>query len=119
VPADDPPPFGRAIGTQIGVVFFTGTNGELADRATIDRFYFPAADGEDYVWASWRSGLLEELVTTWPARIPPRRDEVDRGWWIPTLKELRAARRHARSRRRAEERRDKEKSSGERTADHA
>jgi len=56
VPADDAPPFERAIGTHIGVIFFIGTDGELADRATIDTFYFPAADGEEYVWASWRPG---------------------------------------------------------------
>ncbi|PDT01622.1 hypothetical protein [Rhizobium chutanense] len=118
VPADDAPPIDRAIGTHVGVVFFTGTDGELADRATIDAFYFPAENGEEYVWASWRSGSLEELVTTWPARTPPDQHELDRGWWMPTLEELRIARRDAKSRRRAKERRDKDKSSGERTADH-
>lgn len=119
VPADDGPPFERAIGTHIGVVFFTGTDGELADKATIDAFYFPAMDGEEYVWASWRSGTLEELVATWPSRVLPEQRELDRGWWIPTLEELRVARRNARSRRRAEERKQKDNSSGEGTADHA
>ncbi|WP_028749227.1 hypothetical protein [Rhizobium mesoamericanum] len=116
VPADDNPPLERAIGTHVGVVFFTGTDGELAEPAMIDAFYFPAADGKEYVWASWRTGKLEELVTTWPVRSPPEQSELDRGWWMPTLEELRVARRSARSRRRAEERKDK--SSGERTADH-
>jgi len=119
VPADDAPIFERAIGTRVGVVFFTGTDGELADPATISTFYFPAADSQEYVWASWRFGLLEELVTTWPARAPPRQDELDRGWWMPTLEELRMARRDAKSRRRTRERKDKKDASRERQADSA
>jgi hypothetical protein len=118
VPADDAPPFGRAIGTHIGVVFFVASDGELAERATVSAFYFPAPDGEDYVWASWRPGSLEELVTTWPARTPPAENELARGWWMPTLDELRIARREAKSRRRASESRQKDEPSGERTADH-
>jgi len=117
VPIDDGPPFERAIGTRVGVVFFTGTDGELADPATVSAFYFPAGDGEEYVWASWRSGSLEELVTTWPARSPPRQDELERGWWLPTLEELRTARRNAKSRQRARERREEEGSSGARPTD--
>jgi hypothetical protein len=117
VPANDGPPFARAIGTHVGVVFFIGTHGELADPAAVSTFYFPAAAGEEYVWALWRAGALEELVTTWPARTPPAQHEVDRGWWMPTLDELRIARRDARSRRRAEERKQKDNSSGEKTAD--
>lgn len=58
-------------------------------------FYFPMNEGGEYVWASWRPGALEELVTTWPARTPPGQDELDRGWWMPTLEELRNARRDA------------------------
>ena len=50
------------------IVFFTRTEGELADPAMVAAFYFAAADGEDYIWASWRRGTLEELLTTWPAR---------------------------------------------------
>ncbi|MBW9064551.1 hypothetical protein JNB71_14590 [Rhizobium herbae] len=107
VPADDIPPFGRAVGTHVGVAFFVGTEGELADRATISAFYFPAADNEEYVWASWRWGSLEELVRAWPARAPPKQSERDRGWWMPTLEELRVARRGAKSRRRAKERKQK------------
>lgn len=119
VPADDAPPFQRAIGTHVGVVFFTGTDGELADPATISEFYFPAAKNEEYVWASWRSGSLEELVTTWPARGPPTQSELDRGWWTADLDELRIARREAKSRRRAKERKQKDACSGERPADSA
>jgi hypothetical protein len=107
VPADDAPPCDRAIGTHVGVVFFLGTDGELADPATVTPFYFPAANSEEYVWASWRLGSLEELVTTWPARTPPNEHELERGWWIPDLEELRIARRDAKSRRRARERKEK------------
>ncbi|OHV82807.1 hypothetical protein [Rhizobium sp. LCM 4573] len=119
VPADDAPPFERAIGTHIGVVFFIGTDGELADPATISTFYFPAPGGGEYVWAFWRPGSLEELVTTWPARTPPNNRELKRGWWIPTLEELRIARRAAKSRRRARERKDKKDASSEKPADSA
>ncbi len=117
VPANDGPPLERAVSTHVGVLFFTGTHGELADTATVDTFYFPANRDKNYVWASWRSGSLEELVTTWPARTSPGPQELDRGWWLPTLEELRTARRDAKSRRRTRERREKEASS-ERTAEN-
>lgn len=116
VPADDGPPLERAIGTHVGVIFFLGTDGELADPATVSAFYFHAADGEEYVWASWRPGSLEELVTTWPAQMPPEQGELNRGWWMPTLDELRIARRDARSRRQAKERKHKDNPTGERSA---
>jgi hypothetical protein len=119
VPADDAPPFECAVGTHVGIVFFMGTDGELADPATVSAFYFPTAYGEEYVWASWRSGSLEELVTTWPVRTSPNERELKRGWWMPTLEELRIARRVAKSRQRARERRDKKDASGERPADSA
>lgn len=105
VPVDDVPPFERAIGTHAGVIIFTGTHGELADPVTVTSFYFHATPGDEYVWASWRSGSLEELVTTWPARTPPGDREAARGWWLPDLDELRTARQKARSKRRAEQRR--------------
>lgn len=117
VPAHDGPPLERAVSTHVGVVFFEGTDGELADTATVDGFYFPTRRDEGYVWASWRSGSLEELVTTWPARTSPGRQELDRGWWLPTLDELRTERRDARYRRLAKQRREKEASSERTTED--
>lgn len=105
VPVGDVPPFERAIGTHAGVIIFTGTHRELADPDTVTSFYFYATPGDEYVWASWRSGSLEELVTTWPARTPPGDREAARGWWLPDLDELRTARQKARSKRRAEQRR--------------
>ncbi|MDR6819821.1 hypothetical protein J2X76_005018 [Neorhizobium sp. 2083] len=116
VHANDPPPLDRAVGTHIGIVFFTGTDGELADPPTVTEFYFPAAESEDYVWASWRSGSLEELATTWPARTPPTQSERDRGWWMPDLEELRIARRDAKSRQRAQKRKQRGNASSERPA---
>lgn len=110
--ADDGPPFQRAIGTHVGVVFFIGTDGELADSDTVSAFYFSAGEGEEYIWASWRSGSLEELVATWPARTPPKQSELGRGWWLPTLEELRTARRSAKSRRRTKGRRQEGSSGG-------
>lgn len=107
VPAHDVPPFKRAIGTHVGVVIFTSTDGELADPATVGTFYLPAGQSEEHVWASWRPGSLEELVTTWPARTPPGEDERARGWWLPNLEELRSARQKARSKRRTQQRREK------------
>jgi hypothetical protein len=98
------------------VIFFTGTDGEMADTTTIEAFYFPAAKGEEYVWMSWRTGTLEELVGTWPARAPPEPHERLRGWWMPTLDELRMARRDARSRKANRKRKDK--SPDERSEDH-
>jgi hypothetical protein len=111
VPSYDRPPFQRAIGTHIGVVFFTGTDGELADTSTIELFYFSARQEREYVWMSWRPGSLEELVATWPARTSPGDPERSRGWWLPTLDELRKARRNARSRMRMRQRSQKEASS--------
>jgi len=53
--------------------------------------------------------LREGATTaTWPARRPPEKHEVNRGWWMPTLEELRIARRNAKSKRRARERKHKE-----------
>ncbi len=105
VPVDDVPPFDRAIGTHAGVVIFADTHGELADPETVTAFYFQASSNREYVWAVWRVGSLEELVTTWPARTPPGERELARGWWLPDMDELWVARQKARSKRRAEQRR--------------
>ncbi|THV12815.1 hypothetical protein E9677_16680 [Rhizobium rhizophilum] len=102
------PPMDRVVSTHIGLVLFLGLTGELADLKAIEAFYFPPVAGEDYVWFEWRPGTLEELVTTWPARSDPSNKERHHGWWLPTLDELRIARRDARSREKASQRRSKE-----------
>lgn len=104
VPTHGPPPSDRAIGTHLGVVFFTDTYGELADSKTIESYYFPPDLREEYVWANWRFGSLEELVTTWPAPSSASLPEKKRGWWFPTLDELRDARRDARSKEKSRQR---------------
>ena len=80
--------------TQVyGAAIFTDITGELAE-ATIRDEYYPGvgADHDDMIWADWRRPTLAELVQTWPAKQPPSDSEVARGWWQPTLQELRAER---------------------------
>ncbi|WP_312223691.1 hypothetical protein [Rhizobium rhizoryzae] len=105
VPSDQLPPLDRAISTFVGIVVFAAFDGELADAETIESFYFSPTAGSDYLWVSWRPGTLDELVTTWPARSDPTAEERQRGWWQPTIEGLRTARRDARSREKARQRR--------------
>jgi len=115
VPSDQVPPFDRAISTSIGIVVFAALDGELAGAETIESFYFSPTAGSDYLWVSWRVGTLEELVTTWPAESDPTEEELHRGWWQPTLDELRTARREVRSREKSRQRRLEGASSDEST----
>lgn len=97
LPAEDLPPLARPVATaQYGIVVFNEVSGELAEPSLAS---YPNAMRKDidYVWGRWRSARLAELVRTWPARNPPEANERLRGWWQPTLAELRVARRHARS----------------------
>lgn len=112
IPGHDLPPFESAISTHWGVVFFNGSDGEFADGQTINAFYFPNKDAEGYIWATWRPGSLEELIATWPAKAPPMAAELKRGWWFPTIEELRVARRAARSKLNASNRRSEKRSAG-------
>lgn len=115
VPSNQIPPFTRAMSTHIGVIVFAGLDGEFADAETVEAFYFRPDAGRDYVWVAWRTGTLEELVTAWPVPPGPTAEERHRGWWLPTLDELRVARRDARSREKSRQRRLKEASSDEST----
>jgi hypothetical protein len=97
VPVDDLPPLQRAVATTAyGIVVFTEVTGELVDPKEVEEHH-PGVDDE-HVWAGWRLATLEELVHTWPARDEPRDDERARGWWQPTLEELRTARRATKAR---------------------
>lgn len=98
VPRVFPPELGRPIATDAyGIVVFAEVT---PDRVAPDfgRLY-PHMQNSlmEFVWATWRSPTFAELVAAWPARSP-----VDdrRGWWLPTLEELRIARKKARSRER-------------------
>jgi hypothetical protein len=96
------PPPGRPVMTAKGVVVFTRSDGELADVATISGMCSADTEGAcDHIWVYWRLPSLDELIRTWPARRPPDEAELARGWWQPTLDDLRAARRKARSIQRA------------------
>jgi len=99
VPSDDLPPLGRPVATTAyGIVVLTEITGELVDPQAVAEHH-PYAD-EEHVWAGWRGATLEELVQTWPARTLPGEYERLRGWWQPTLDELREARTVAKSRKR-------------------
>lgn len=98
-PSDDLPPLERPVATTAyGIVVLTEITGELVDPAAVAEHH-PDAD-EEHVWAGWRAATLDELVHTWPARAEPGDYERLRGWWQPTLEELRAARTIAKSRER-------------------
>jgi hypothetical protein len=97
VAADDLPPLERPIATlAYGIVVITQVTGELVDAEDVAEHH-PHVDDE-HVWAVWRLATLEELVHCWPARHEPIALERSRGWWQPTLEELRQARRAAKSR---------------------
>lgn len=99
LPADDLPPLDRPIATTpYGIIVVGDITGELVEHEEIADLYPGIAD--DDVWGSWRMPSLDELVQTWPSRTEPGGDERQRGWWLPTLEELRAARRNARARER-------------------
>lgn len=107
VPAEALPPIGQAVTTtSYGVVIVTEVTGELAEPDDLRRLYSHAADDvRDFVWARWRPASLSELVATWPARERPNDFERARGWWRPSLDELRVARSQARSLERRQQRR--------------
>ncbi|MGO7421816.1 hypothetical protein ACCT09_18315 [Rhizobium ruizarguesonis] len=91
--SDDLPPIGRPVVTAYGIVVFTEISGELVDPDDVADFY-PRVT-EDHVWGYWRVPTLEELVRTWPAKTLPVENAE---WWLPTIEELRPARRTATSR---------------------
>jgi hypothetical protein len=98
IPADDPPPFDRIVMTAYGSALFLEVTGEVVEDDIASRFY-PTVTlaGVTLVWANWRRPTHAELVGAWPSRWPPSELEQARGWWLPTLEELREERRKARS----------------------
>lgn len=100
-PLSDLPPLGRVVMTGAGAIVATGTDGELADPAAVAVHYPEALGGADRIWVYWRSPTLDELIRTWPSRAAPHPDDLTRGWWQPSLAELRDERRKARSIERA------------------
>jgi hypothetical protein len=98
VPEDAPPPLDRVLMTHVGCLIFTTVTGELVEPAIAARFYPDVVAGTvNLIWSEWRRPSHAELVQTWPARTPPSPSELTRGWWQPTIEELRPERRKAAS----------------------
>ncbi|MGK6317248.1 hypothetical protein [Neorhizobium sp. DT-125] len=99
LPSHDLPQLGRPIATLVyGIVVVTAITGELVDRGAFADLYPDLTD--DHLWCLWRLPTLDELIHTWPAKTTAGAYEHMRGWWQPTIDELREARRRARSRER-------------------
>jgi hypothetical protein len=98
VPTSELPPSDRIVMTPSGAVLFTDVNGEVADEAIVQRFYPDIASSMGtLVWGLWRKPSHAELIGAWPSHWPPSERERARGWWLPSLEELREERRKARS----------------------
>jgi hypothetical protein len=104
LPAQPLPPLGQVVMTYGPcAVIFTDITGELVDAGIAQRFYPDVAPlASELIWAEWRKPTLSELIETWPAKHPPTDEERARGWWRPTLSELREERKKARSIERAQ-----------------
>ena len=88
--------------THLGAVVFTDITGELVDDDILKSFYPDASTaGATRVWATWRKPTHDQLVKAWPSRAPADTGHPARGWWQPTIEELRGARRTAASTERA------------------
>lgn len=94
--ADRRPVFSEERGRDAFVI--TEITGEFVEPLSISERH-PQGDAE-HIWAGWRLASLEELIHTWPAKSNPCDYERRRGWWQPTLEELREARQAAKSRER-------------------
>jgi hypothetical protein len=107
------PPLEHVVMTRQGAVIFTDVTGELVEDAIAGRYYPDvSAAGTTLVWAVWRKPTHTELVEAWPARWPADAQELARGWWQPTIEELRIERRRAASGERAVETRRSAKNEG-------
>jgi hypothetical protein len=82
---------------EYGIVIFTGYHGEPVDPEMLRSHYAGMPPGDDYVWGQWRPATLDELVKTWPSRSGPKAERAWAVWWQPTIDELRAARKRART----------------------
>jgi hypothetical protein len=102
VPDDPLPPLDRVVMTHLGAVIFTDFTGELADNDTVEGFYPEVSSaGISLLWGTWRKPTHDELVKAWPGRWPADTRDRARGWWQPTIEELRVERRMSASRERA------------------
>ena len=104
VPDEELPPLDRVVMTHLGAVIFTDVTGELVEHPLANRFYPDVSPGDaTLVWATWRRPAHDELVKAWPARWAADTRDLARGWWQPTIEELRVERRKAAANARAVE----------------
>lgn len=101
VPAAALPPLNRVLMSHEGLLLILEVTGEIVPDETAQRHYGWSSAQQDLIWAIWRRPSFDELVRTWPAKRPAIPSDLARGWWQPTLEELRPARRAARSLERA------------------
>ncbi len=93
------PPLDRPVATtNWGIVKFEAVKGEIVDPEVLRTSYPKLAQtGLEYIWGQWRRATFAELVRTRPATPAQIARGRDRGWWEPTLEELRDARRQERA----------------------
>lgn len=104
VPASELPPTDQVLMSHEGPLVVLEVTGEpVPSETALQHYSWCSGQSGDLVWALWRRPTHEELVKTWPARHPTPPDALLRGWWQPTLEELRTARRSAKSLERARE----------------
>lgn len=109
------PPLDTVVMSHAGPLVIKEVTGEIVPEQTAHQHYvWSTVQPGDLVWTTWRRPTHDELIRTWPARQPPAAGDLSRGWWQPTLAELRAARRAARSLERARETRKRRASSRDR-----
>jgi hypothetical protein len=102
VPDETLPPLDQVVMTYLGALMFTDVTGELVDGKVAKLFYPEVlAVGTSLVWATWRKPTHEELIRAWPARWAVDGRDRAKGWWQPTIEELRDERRKAASAARA------------------
>jgi hypothetical protein len=113
VPAEPLPPLERVLMTHQGAVIFVDITGEIVDDVDAKTFYQEISSEEvTLVWATWRKPTHDELVRAWPARWSADVRDRARGWWQPSIEELRVERRKAASSERALETRRASKKNG-------
>lgn len=103
VPESALPLLDRVLMTHVGCVVFTALTGEVVEPEIVARFYPELmAEQTTLVWADRRKPTHDELIRAWPARDKPASADFARGWWQPTIEDLREERRRAASLERAQ-----------------
>jgi hypothetical protein len=113
VPAETLPRLDCVLMTHQGAVIFIDITGEIVEDAHAKTFYPEISSaGVTLVWAIWRKPTHDELVRAWPARWSADLRDRARGWWQPSIEELRIERHKAASSERALETRRASKMDG-------